>query len=63
MDFSHGKSDHGKSDHGKSDHKAKPKSEHKSEHKPEAVLKADPPVSDKPRERRQRRRTKGGEPV
>jgi superfamily II DNA/RNA helicase len=59
----HGKSDHGKSDHGKSDHKAKPKSEHKSEHKPEAVLKADPPVSDKPRERRQRRRTKGGEPV
>jgi superfamily II DNA/RNA helicase len=54
---------HGDKHRGESRHGARQRPDRASQDRPAAVAKTDPPADDKPRQRRQRRRTRGGEPT
>jgi superfamily II DNA/RNA helicase len=48
---------------GERSHGGRPRADRPSQEKPTAVARTEPPADDKPRQRRQRRRTRGGEPA
>ena len=61
-DKHHGDKHHDKH-RGDRKHGDRPRGDRKPAEKPAAVAKTEPPVDDRPRQRRQRRRTRGGEPA